>query len=93
MPSQDFLQFKGENYLRQRLVMSLLSNKPVLITDIRPQGPPVGLVEYEASFLRLIEKLTTGTNIVINHTGTEIQFQPGRLKNLGGPGCGHGRRI
>ena len=79
MPSQDFLQFKGENYLRQRLVMSLLSNKPVLITDIRPTGPHIGLVEYEASFLRLLEKLTTATIIVINHTGTQIQFQPGLI--------------
>ena len=85
MPARnDILTFKGENFLRQRLILSLLSNKIVVISDIRSKDDSqhLGLLEYEASFLRLLEKITSGSNIVINHTGTSIQFQPGSI--LGG---------
>ena len=73
-----FLQFKGENSLRQRLILSLLSCKPIVIADIRAENQ-VGLLEYEASLLRLIEKITTGSVIQINHTGTQVQFIPGTI--------------
>ena len=35
--------------------------------------------EFEASFLRLLDKLTNGTVIKINETGTVLNFQPGLL--------------
>jgi len=41
-----------------------------------------GLKDYEACFLRLIDKLTNGTKLEINSTGTQLRFKPGTL--LGG---------
>jgi RNA 3'-terminal phosphate cyclase-like protein len=40
------------------------------------------LLEHEASFLRLLDKMTNGSRIEINSTGTQLRFQPGVL--LGG---------
>lgn len=40
------------------------------------------MVEYEASFLRLIDMVTNGSAIEINETGTTLKFKPGFL--LGG---------
>ncbi|KAJ9071638.1 hypothetical protein DSO57_1035079 [Entomophthora muscae] len=62
---------------RQRLIMATLSGKPIRIDKIRPDDDNPGLREYEASFLRLIEKLTNGSTIEINYTGTSIVYRPG----------------
>jgi RNA 3'-terminal phosphate cyclase-like protein len=35
------------------------------------------VIDYEASFLRLLEKITNGCRIRINETGTEVQYVPG----------------
>jgi RNA 3'-terminal phosphate cyclase-like protein len=73
----------GASQFRQRLVLSLLSHRPILISNIRAddlQNP--GLKDYEASFLRLIDSMTNGSRMEINNTGTQIRFQPGVL--LGG---------
>ena len=37
------LVFKGCNYFRQRITLSILSGKPVEITDIRTQSEEPGL--------------------------------------------------
>ncbi len=37
------------------------------------------LSDYEVSFLRLIEKVTNGTSIVINETGTSVLVRPGTI--------------
>jgi RNA 3'-terminal phosphate cyclase-like protein len=73
----------GAAQFRQRLVVSLLSHRPVLIRNIRAddlQNP--GLKDYEASFLRLIDEMTNGCKMEINNTGTQLKFHPGVL--LGG---------
>lgn len=73
----------GAAQFRQRLVVSLLSHRPLLIKNIRAndlENP--GLKDYEASFLRLIDSMTNGTKMEINATGTQLRFQPGVL--LGG---------
>lgn len=73
----------GAVQFRQRIVVSLLSHRPLLIRNIRAddlQNP--GLKDYEASFLRLIDQMTNGTKMEINNTGTQLRFQPGVL--LGG---------
>lgn len=69
----------GAVQFRQRLVVSLLSNRPLLIRNIRADrldGAP-GLFTYEASFLRLLDRLTNGSKIEINTTGTQLRFFPG----------------
>lgn len=40
-------------------------------------------IDYEVSFLRLLEKISNGSVIEISHTGTAILFRPGVL--TGGP--------
>lgn len=72
----------GAVQFRQRICVSLLSGRPILIRNIRHEdiselGP--GLRLHEASFLRLIDSLTNGTRIEINGTGTQIRFVPGIL--------------
>mmetsp|Transcript_14571 Transcript_14571/g.40490 ORF Transcript_14571/g.40490 Transcript_14571/m.40490 type:complete len:411 (-) Transcript_14571:66-1298(-) len=70
----------GAVQFRQRIVVSLLSHRPLLIRNIRAddlQNP--GLKEYEASFLRLIDQITNGSKMEINSTGTQLRFQPGGL--------------
>jgi hypothetical protein len=37
------------------------------------------IIDYEVSFLRLIEKLTNGTTIEISYTGTTVLLHPGLL--------------
>ena len=37
------------------------------------------LPESEASFLRLMDKLTNGTRIEVNETGTSVTYVPGLL--------------
>ncbi|XP_044752691.1 probable RNA 3'-terminal phosphate cyclase-like protein [Coccinella septempunctata] len=75
----EVLIFKGCNFFRQRLVLSVLSSKSVKITDIRTLDDAPGLKEFEVSLVRLLDKVTNGTVIEINDEGTSIYFQPGLL--------------
>lgn len=63
------LKFKGCQNFRQRLLLSTLSGRSIRIDDIRAQDENPGLRGFEASFLRLIEKLTNGCIVEINETG------------------------
>lgn len=73
----------GAAQFRLRLAVSLLTHRPVLIRNIRPDDLEApGLREHEASYLRLLDKITNGTAIEINSTGTQLRFKPGVL--LGG---------
>ena len=84
MSKSQILRFDdGAVQFRQRVVVSLLSHRPLLIRNIRSddlQNP--GLKDYEASFLRLVDQMTNGSKMEINSTGTQLRFQPGGL--LGG---------
>ncbi|KAI0724012.1 18S rRNA biogenesis protein [Cerioporus squamosus] len=71
------LQFSGHQYLRHRLVLSILSGKPVRIDKIRSDDKNPGLRDYEVSLLRLLERVTNGTIIEISVTGTAILLKPG----------------
>ena len=63
------LQLRGAQQFRQRLVLSTLTGTPIRITDIRLHDSAPGLRDYEASFLRLMEKLSNGCVVEINETG------------------------
>lgn len=68
---------------RQRIAVSILSHRPLLLRNIRSEDiESPGLQEHEASFLRLIDRMTNGSQIEINSTGTQLRFKPGVL--LGG---------
>lgn len=71
--------FKGCNYLRQRLVLSTLSGKPVRIKEIRSQDDEPGLREFEVNLVRLLDKITNGSRIEVSETGTSLYYQPGLL--------------
>lgn len=73
------LFYKGSSFLKQRLVLSVLSGKPVRITDIRALDDEPGLREFEVSLIRLLDKITNGTIVELNETGTSLYFQPGLL--------------
>ncbi|GAB0090259.1 Probable RNA 3'-terminal phosphate cyclase-like protein [Sergentomyia squamirostris] len=75
----DLLLFKGSNFLKQRLLLSTLSGKPVKIVNIRSFENPPGLREYEVSLIRLFDKITNGTRIELNETGTAVIYEPGLL--------------
>ncbi|KAJ7343364.1 18S rRNA biogenesis protein [Mycena albidolilacea] len=77
------IQFSGHQHLRHRLVLSILSGKPVRIDKIRSDDKNPGLRDFEISLLRLLEKVTNGTVIEISVTGTAILLKPGIIS--GGP--------
>lgn len=88
------LAFKTSSHLRHRLVLSLLSRRPVRIDEIRSQASEPGLKPYEVSFLRLLEKLSQGSRLEISYTGTSLLFHPGTIS--GGSvihNCDLGRSI
>ncbi|XP_077267082.1 RNA terminal phosphate cyclase 1 [Temnothorax americanus] len=73
------LIYEGSNYLRYRLLLSTLSGKAVKIINIRTKNDDPGLKEYEISFIHLLDKMTNGTKIELNETGTNIYYNPGLL--------------
>lgn len=88
------LRFEGSEHFRQRLICSTLSGKPIRIDSIRSDDENPGLRDYEASLLRLIEKVTNGCIIEINETGTSLRYKPGFI--TGGAvehDCGTARSI
>ncbi|CAG8498981.1 3433_t:CDS:2 [Dentiscutata erythropus] len=88
------LKFSGHNYFRQRLVLATLSGKTVKINKIRSDDNDPGINDFEANFLRLLDKVTNGSIIEINYTGTSVLFKPGII--AGGRishDCGTARAI
>jgi RNA 3'-terminal phosphate cyclase len=55
------LKFSGGKMFRQRIVSSFLANRTLKIDHIREnEDEMIGLQDFEANFLRLIESLTDG---------------------------------
>ena len=63
------LRLRGSQNFRHRLVLATVSGKAIRIDDIRAKDLNPGLRDFEASFLRLLEKLTDGCLVEINETG------------------------
>jgi RNA 3'-terminal phosphate cyclase len=53
------LRYKGAKQFRQRILLSTLSGRAVRIDGIREADAQVGLRDYEANFLRMLEKVIT----------------------------------
>ena len=73
------LQFEGSNFFRMRLGLSVLSGRAITIGKIRDRDESPGLRECEASLVRLVDKITNGSRVEINETGTRITFVPGMV--------------
>ncbi|XP_077982043.1 RNA 3'-terminal phosphate cyclase-like protein, partial [Glandiceps talaboti] len=78
-PSTNVLTYEGCNFFRQRLVLATLSGKSVKIKKIRQKDDDPGLREFEASLIRLLDKITNGSRIEVNEAGTCVLYQPGLL--------------
>lgn len=84
------LKFEGTNFFRQYLTYSLLSGRSICISQIRFLDNNPGIkgfkifcffyhlfLEHEVKLIAMFEKLSNGTNVVINKTGFILFF----LKN------------
>ena len=49
----------------------------MIVKNIRSEEGNPGLKEYEVDLLKLIQKITNGTDININKTGTRLILTPG----------------
>ena len=88
------LRFAGHAYFRQRLVLATLAGRPVRIDRIRTDDEEPGIRDFEAGFLRLLEKITNGSTVEISYTGTSVYYRPGVVS--GGAvthDCGTSRAI
>lgn len=77
--SSNILQYEGCNFLRQRLLLSTLSGRPIKISNIRYKDDNPGLRDFEVNLLKLIDQVTNGAKIDISATGTSFFYQPGLL--------------
>jgi len=59
--------------------LSILSGKQIIVKNIRSQEENPGLKDYELSLLKLLEKITNGSNVNISKTGTRLIFRPGMI--------------
>ncbi|XP_041978837.1 probable RNA 3'-terminal phosphate cyclase-like protein [Aricia agestis] len=75
----DTLVYKGSNLFRQRLLLSTLSGRAIRIVDIRNSHNNPGLKEFEVNLIRLMDKITNGSRVELNETGTSLYYQPGIL--------------
>lgn len=72
------IRSRGAAGLRWRLALSTLSSRPLSVTRIRADDDLApGLSPAEASLLRLLSKLTSGSNIEIDSTGASLKYVPG----------------
>lgn len=77
----DCLEFQYSNCLRQRLILSTLTRRKIVIKNIRDNRNlnDFGLKKYEISLLELLEKVTNSSTITIDESGTKIVYKPGIL--------------
>ena len=71
------LEYEGTANFRARLVLATLAARPVRIRGIRRDDEAPGLTGFEACFVRLLDKLTNGSHVEINETGTTLFYRPG----------------
>ena len=81
-----FIPQNGGSFTR-RLVLSTLTGRTILISQIRPTSTDPGLRSHEISFLRLLEAVTNGSHIEISYSSTTLLYRPG-LVTGSAPGSG-----
>lgn len=78
------LEFYGHECLRQVVTMSVLSGRQIIVKDIRSDDESPGLREHEVDLLRLVQKITNGTEVNINKAGTRLILKPGIIDSAEG---------
>lgn len=77
---QEPLCLNTQRSLAHRLILSTLTGRAVRFERIRPSSlTHTGLAPHEISFLRLLEAVTNGSQIVIGLTGTDLLYKPGLI--------------
>lgn len=71
------LRFVGSNCLRQRIILSLLTGKSIIIDQIRPDDSEDNIKDYELNLLELVKKITSGTKVIVSEF--KIQVNPGTI--------------
>ena len=56
----------------------------MIVKDIRSEDENPGLKSYEVDLLKLIQKVTNGTDVNINKTGTRLILRPGIIDSAEG---------
>ena len=79
------LKFRGSSNFRQRIAHATVSGRAIRIDDIRANSESPGLRDFEACFLRLIEKVTNGCVVEINETGAQLPDWRPLLPRYGSP--------
>ena len=69
--------------------MSLYSGRQIIVKDIRANETNPGLESYEVDLIKLIEKITNGTEVNINKTGTRLIMKPGIIDSADGAPIEH----
>ncbi|GAB5365807.1 hypothetical protein AAMO2058_001089900 [Amorphochlora amoebiformis] len=77
--SGELVRLKGASDFRYRVVCATLAGKPLVISDIRSDSQMPGVNEAEASFLQLVDLISSGSSISINETGTKLRYTPGSI--------------
>ena len=78
--SSDAVVLKTSALFRYRLACSVLSQKKVVISEIRDELEEPGVNESEVCFAQILSKVTNGALLSINETGTRVSFTPGVLQ-------------
>jgi len=60
-------------------VLSILSGRQIIVKNIRSSDENPGLRDFELSLLKVLEKVTNGSVVNINKTGTRLIFRPGMI--------------
>lgn len=76
----DCLEFQGSGCFRQRLILATLTRRKIVINNFRENDKlSYGIQKYEVSLLKLLEKITNGSSILIENNGLKITYKPGVL--------------
>lgn len=85
MELKEIIRLGNENCFRSRIILATLSGKALKLENIHTEesmddaSSSIGLKDYQVAFLKLIEKVTNGSVIEINDTGTCLFYRPGLL--------------
>ncbi|KAL4472902.1 hypothetical protein ABPG72_007779 [Tetrahymena utriculariae] len=77
------IKFSDPTNIRQIIVCSTISERPVLIENYRAfeKTGIQGIQQYEVKFLRLVERISSGAKFQISKNGTAIKYYPGIITN------------
>ncbi|VUZ40049.1 unnamed protein product [Hymenolepis diminuta] len=69
----------GAVAFRQKVVLSVLTNRPIRIKNIRSKSKDPGITSAEVDILKIIHEISNGAIVRINDTGCNVYFSPGTL--------------